>query len=79
MEYYRAQKIKFVENLENFINIMEVRAIEDFWSILKVKVYENEWVASDLNKLKNRMRLCLRNIDRNLVYKLLAVKIQLVS
>ena len=42
VEFYRAQKFKFVEKIENPANVPEVRAIEDFWSILKVKVYENE-------------------------------------
>jgi hypothetical protein len=40
VEYYRAQKIKFVEKCENPANVPEVRAIEDFWLILKGKVYE---------------------------------------
>jgi len=31
VEYYRAQKIKFVEKCENSANVPEVRAIEDFW------------------------------------------------
>ena len=50
----------------------EVRAIEDFWSILKAKVYEKGWVALDLSKLKWRIRYCLRKMDLDLVYRLLA-------
>ena len=59
MEYYRAQKIKFVEKLENLINV-PVRAIEDFWLIFKGKVYENCWIVKDLDKLMNKIRLCFR-------------------
>ena len=72
VEYYRALKIKFIEKLKNLANILEVRAIEDFWSILKGKVYENAWVAKYLDKLKNKIRLCLKNMDLNLVQCLLA-------
>ena len=57
VNYFRAQKIKFVENLENPANVPEVRVIED-GSILKCKVYENGWVAKDSDKLKNRISLC---------------------
>ena len=72
VEYYRAQKIKFVEKCENPANVPEVRAIEDFWSILKGKVYENGWKAENLTLLKNRIRLYVRKMDPNLVHRLLA-------
>ena len=49
VEYYRAQKIKFVEKCENYANLPEVRAIEDF---LKEKVYENGWKAENLTLFK---------------------------
>ena len=69
VNYYRAQNIKFVEKFEDPANVPEVRAIEDFWSISKSKVYEKGW---DLDSLKNRIRLSLRNMDLNLVQRLLA-------
>ena len=47
VDYYREQKIKFVEKSENPANIPEVRPIEDFWSILKGEVYMNGWKAKD--------------------------------
>ena len=72
VEYYRAQKIKFVEKNENPANVPEVRPIEDFWSILQGKVYENGWKAENLTLLKNRIRLCVRNMDPNLVHRLFA-------
>ena len=71
VEYYRAQKIKFVEKCENPANVPEVRAKEDFWSILKGKVYENGWKAENLTLLKNRIRLYVRKMDPNLVHRLL--------
>lgn len=72
VNFYRDKKIKFVEKHENPANVPEVRAIEDFWSILKAKVYEKGWVALDLAQLKCRIRYCLRKMDLDLVYRLLA-------
>jgi DNA-directed RNA polymerase alpha subunit len=72
VNFYRDKKIKFVEKCENPANVPEVRAIEDFWSILKSKVYEKGWEALDLSKLKWRIRYCLRKMDLDLVYRLLA-------
>ena len=72
VEYYRAQKIKFVEKCENPANVPEVRAIEDFWSILKGKVLENGWKSENLTLLKKRIRLCVAKMDPNLVHRLLA-------
>jgi len=66
------EKINFIEKIETLANLPEVRAIEDFWSIFKEKVYENNWNAENLAQLRNKMRLCLRKMDPNLVYKLIA-------
>ena len=71
-EYFRAKNLKFVEKHENPANVPEVRPIEDFWSILKGKVYEKNWKAKNLQELKNRIRLCLRKMDLNLVHDLIA-------
>ncbi|RNA22392.1 hypothetical protein BpHYR1_038304 [Brachionus plicatilis] len=36
------------------------------------KVYENGWRAKNLDELRNKIRLCTRNMDQNLVQDLLA-------
>ena len=36
--YFRAQKINFVQKIENPANVPEARPIEDFWSIFKDNV-----------------------------------------
>ena len=38
----------------------------------KGKVYENGWRAEDFDQLTNKIRLCLRNMDQNLIHLLLA-------
>ena len=50
----------------------KAKTIEDFWSILKGKVYENGWRARNLDELRNKIRLCTRKMDQNLVQDLLA-------
>jgi len=62
VNFYRDKKIKFVEKHENTANV-------PMWSILKAKVYEKGF---DLAQLKCRIRYCLRKMDLNLVYRLLA-------
>ena len=71
VNYMNAQNVKFVQKQENPANVPEVRPIEDFWSILKGKVYENGWRAENLDLLRNKIRLCIRNMDQNLVQDLL--------
>ncbi len=72
VDYYKTKNINFVEKSENPANVPEVRPVEDFWSILKAKVYEKGWRAENLNLLKNRIRLCIRKLDLNLIQNLLA-------
>ena len=72
VNYLIDQNIEFVQKCENPANVPEVRPIEDFWSILKGKVYENGWRAKNLDELRNKIRLCTRNMDQNLVQDLLA-------
>jgi hypothetical protein len=72
VSYLNDQNIKFVQKHENPANVPEVRPIEDFWSILKGKVYQNGWRARNLDELRNKIRLCTRKMDQNLVQYLLA-------
>ena len=63
VDYLRCEKINFVGKYENPANVPE--AIEDFWSILNGKVSEDGWKAENLTK--ERIRVCLRHIDQNLL------------
>ena len=60
-----------IQKCKNPPNVREAQPIEDFWSILKGKVYEDYWKADNLTLLKNRIRVCLRHINHNLVYRFL--------
>ncbi len=67
---YKAHNIKFVKKVDNPPAVPEVRPIEDFWSILKGKVYENNWQAKNLDQLRDRIKLCLKKMDPDLVKRL---------
>jgi hypothetical protein len=69
-DYYKAKNIKFVKKVDNPPAVPELRPIEDFWSILKGKVYENNWQAKDVDQLRDRIKLCLKKIDPDLVKRL---------
>ena len=70
--YFRAKKINLVQKIDNPAQVQEARPIEDFWSILKGYVFENDWRAKNLDELKNKIRLCIRNLDPALVQRLMA-------
>uniref|UniRef100_A0A914DK72 Transposase n=1 Tax=Acrobeloides nanus TaxID=290746 RepID=A0A914DK72_9BILA len=70
LNHLRQKDIHFVEKDDNPSNLPEARSIEDFWDILKEKVYANVWKAENTRQLTNRIKLCLRNIDRDLVQRL---------
>jgi hypothetical protein len=64
--------VNYVAKEDNPANVPEARSIEDFWSILKARVYANSWRAKNTRQLTNRIKLCLRQMDRNLVQRLAA-------
>lgn len=70
LNHLQQKDIHFVEKDDNPSNLPEARSIEDFWDILKGKVYANAWKAENTRQLTNRIKLCLRNIDRDLVQRL---------
>uniref|UniRef100_A0A914DRN3 Transposase n=1 Tax=Acrobeloides nanus TaxID=290746 RepID=A0A914DRN3_9BILA len=70
LNHLRQKDIHFVEKEDNPSNLPEARSIEDFWDILKGKVYANAWKAENTRQLTNCIKLCLRNIDRDLVQRL---------
>ncbi|RNA05398.1 glucosylceramidase 4 [Brachionus plicatilis] len=63
INYLIDQNIKYVQKCENPANVPEVRPTDDFWSILKEKVCKNVWRAKNLDELRNKIRLCTRNMD----------------
>uniref|UniRef100_A0A914CDC6 Transposase n=1 Tax=Acrobeloides nanus TaxID=290746 RepID=A0A914CDC6_9BILA len=70
LNHLRQKNIHFVEKDDNPSNLPEAPSIEDFWDILKGKVYANAWKAENTRQLTNCIKLCLRNIDRDLVQRL---------
>ena len=68
--YLREKKVNFVEKIDNPANLPECRPIENFWSILKGEVYKNNWQAENIDKLRDRIKYCLRKIDLNLIQSL---------
>ena len=62
-------KVKFVEKYRNPTNVPQCRPIEDFFGILKANVYKNGWSAKNIRQLQNRIRLCLRKIDPQVVQR----------
>jgi hypothetical protein len=72
VNHLRDEGIDFVQKEDNPANVPEARSIEDFWSILKGYVYANAWKAESTRQLTNRIKLCLRKMDRDLVQRLAA-------
>ena len=70
LQLLKDQKINFVVKCRNPTNVPQCRPIEDFWSILCNKVYKNGWSANNLDQLENRIKSCLRKIDRKTVQNL---------
>ena len=70
LQLLKDQKINFVVKCRNPTNVPQCRPIEDFWSILCNKMYKNGWSANNLDQLENRIKSCLRKIDRKTVQNL---------
>lgn len=70
ISYLNEKNINFVKKNENPPNVPEIRPIEDFWGILKGLVYKNNWQAENLDKLKNRIKYCMKKIDKDLIQSL---------
>ncbi|RNA32563.1 glucosylceramidase 4 [Brachionus plicatilis] len=60
VNYLIDQNIRFVQKCENPANVPQG------------KVYEKGWRAKNLDELRNKIRLCTRNMDQNLVQDFLA-------
>ena len=70
INHLRQEGIHFVAKEDNPANVPEARSIEDFWGILKARVYANAWRAENTRQLTNRIKLCLRQMEPNLVQRL---------
>ncbi len=67
IEWLNSKKIEFVPKYLNPANAPKTRPIEDFWGILKGKVYAKNWSAKSIPELKRKIRICLKEMDVNLV------------
>ena len=70
VNHLREESIHFVAKEDNPSNLPEARSIEDFWAILKTRVYANAWKAENTRQLTNRIKLCLRKMEPDLVQRL---------
>ncbi len=50
----------------------QLRPIEDFWGLLKDKVFKNGWKAETHRQLKQRIKLCLGQIDMEVIANMMA-------
>lgn len=71
LEWMSENNIKFVPKCANPPNIPKARPIENFWTLLCQKVYEDGWEAKSNQQLKNRIKLCARKVDMNVVQKMI--------
>ena len=72
VDWMDAAGIKYVPKTANQPNCPQARPIENFWSILASKVYSDGWTAKTYLQLIRRINFCLRNIDSQLVKRLMA-------
>lgn len=70
IEYLDQENVNYVERHENPANLPECRPIENFWGILKGLVYKNNWQAENIEKLRSRIKRCIKNIDPELIQSL---------
>ena len=61
--------VEFVEKIHNPTNLPQCRPIEDFFGYLSSIVYENGWSAENLSELEKKIRLSIRKIDMEPVYR----------
>jgi hypothetical protein len=66
-DWLNSKNIEFVPKYLNPANAPKTRPIEDFWGILKGKVYAKNWSAKSIPELKRKIRICLKEMDVNLV------------
>lgn len=71
LETYNTLGINFVDAKDNPPNVPQLRPIENFWAHLKAKVYGNGFTAKNLDHLKNRIRLKLKEFDPDYFFNLM--------
>ena len=70
INFLTSKDILTVKKEENPPNCPQLRPIENFWAIWKQKVYEGGWEAKNLNQLENRMKKKLKEIDQDVVQRM---------
>lgn len=70
-DFLKEKNINFVEKEDNPPCVPELRPIENFWSILKGLVYANNWRAENLDQLKNRIKYCLKKVDKSVIHDMM--------
>ena len=72
MDTFAELAIKVVPKENNPPNVPQLRPIEDFWGLLKDRVYKNGWKSETHRQLKQRIKLCLGQIDMEVVTNMMA-------
>ena len=67
--YLNDQNIPFVVKKDNPANVPKARPIEDFWGNIKRIVHDKGWKAKNLNQLKQKISLVMRNMNFSLVQR----------
>ena len=63
--------ITCVKRSQNSPNVPQARPIETIWSLLEQKVYDQGWEARNLDELAKRITLKAKDIDQNVVTKMI--------
>lgn len=67
--FLESRNIPYVPKDRNPTNLPQCRPIEDFFGLLSSMVYKNNWKAKDTKQLTNRIKSCIRKIDKTLVQR----------
>jgi hypothetical protein len=67
LEFLAKNNIQFVPKERNPTNLPQCRPIEDYFGQLDTLVYKDGWRAKDLDELENRIRLCIRKVNKEAV------------
>ena len=70
VEHLELEGTHFFTKEDNPANIPEARYVEYLWALLKSRDYVNAWGAKNTHQLTNRIRLWLRQMDAQIVQRL---------
>jgi hypothetical protein len=72
LNFLEESGINYVTKVRNPTNLPQCRPIEDFFGTLAQKVYDGSWNAKSAGQLQNRIRYCLKKMDKKVVRDVVA-------